>query len=207
VSDAAAPANSPTPAGAPAADAGPRDPVTAHAARLVQAKVPGAVVEVVETGRHPFLRITAEHLVAACLVLRDDPELALDCCHLVSAVDWLGKTPADGPGSIEVVYHLVSYAKKTSAAYRRSAVKNDGFVVLRVRVPRDKPEVPSVMGVWVGADWHEREMWDLMGVKFTDRPLLRRILLPEDWPGHPLRKDWAYPVEYHGIPIIPPEGR
>lgn len=202
MSDAPAPATS-----APAADAGPRDPVTAHAARLVAARLPGALQEAVETGRHPFLRVAAERLVDVARLVRDDPELRMDCCHLVSAVDWPAKTPADGPGTIDVVYHLVSYVKKTTPAYRKSAVKNDGFLVLRVRVPRDAPEVPSVMGVWVGADWHEREMWDLMGVRFTGRASLRRILLPEDWPGHPLRKDWAYPVEYHGIPIIPPEGR
>lgn len=205
MSDAAAlPPSAP---GAAAPDAGPRDAVTAAAARLLASKVPGAVVEAVETGRHPSLTIAADKLVAVARVLHDDPDLAMDCCHLVTAVDWPAKAPADGPGTIEVLYHLVSYAKKQSAAYRRSAVKNDGFLVLRVRVPRDKPEVPSVMGVWVGADWHERETWDLMGVKFTGRASLRRILLPEDWPGHPLRKDWAYPVEYHGIPIIPPEGR
>jgi len=108
---------------------------------------------------------------------------------------------------MEVVYHLVSYVKKADAVTRRSKVKNDPFVVLKVRVPRDRPEVQSVMGVWAGADWHERETWDLLGIRFTGRPPLRRILLPEDWPGHPLRKDWEYPADYHGIPIIPPEGR
>jgi NADH-quinone oxidoreductase subunit C len=202
VSDAAASPSTPS-----APDAGPRDAVTAAAARLLAAKVPGAVLEAVETGRHPSLRIAPEQLVEVARALRDDPDLAMDCCHLVTGVDWPAKTPAEGPGAIEVLYHLVSYTRKPNATYRRSAVKNDGFLVLRVRVPRDRPEVPSVMGVWVGADWHERETWDLVGVRFTGRGPLRRILLPEDWPGHPLRKDWAYPVEYHGIPIIPPEGR
>lgn len=196
-----------SPAPNAAADAGPRDAVTAAAARLLAAKVPGAVVEVVETGRHPSLTIAADRLVEAARALRDDPDLAMDCCHLISGVDWPAKTPAEGPGTLEVVYHLVSYGRKRDAAYRRGAVKNDGFLALRVRVPRDKPEVPSVMAVWVGADWHERETYDLVGIRFTGRPPLRRILLPEDWPGHPLRKDWSYPVEYHGIPIIPPEGR
>ena len=79
--------------------------------------------------------------------------------------------------------------------------------MLKVAVPRDKAEVASVMNVWAGADWHERETYDLMGVVFTGRGRLTRILLPEDWPGHPLRKDWEYPADYHGIPIIPPEGR
>ena len=76
-----------------------------------------------------------------------------------------------------------------------------------MRVPRDRPEVPSVMDVWPGADWHERETYDLVGIRFTGRDSLRRILLPEDWPGHPLRKDWKFPADYHGVPIVPPEGR
>lgn len=185
----------------------PADPVTALAARKIAARFPGAVVEEVLSGRHPYLRIAGERIVDVCTLLRDDPDLAMDCLHLLSGVDWPAKTPAEGPGSIDVVYHLVSYSKRPDAAYRKAVPKNDGFVALKVRVPRDVPEVPSVMGVWAGADWHERETYDLLGVRFTGRPPLRRILLPEDWPGHPLRKDWDYPVEYHGIPIIPPEGR
>ena len=190
-----------------AAPALPADPVTALAARKVAARFPGAVVEQVLSGRHPYLRIAGDRIVDVCTLLRDDPDLQMDCLHLLSGVDWPAKTPAEGPGSIDVVYHVVSYAKRPDAAYRKAVPKNDAFVALKVRVPRDVPEVPSVMGVWAGADWHERETYDLLGVRFTGRPPLRRILLPEDWPGHPLRKDWDYPVEYHGIPIIPPEGR
>lgn len=192
------------PAPAPAA---PADPVTALAARKLRAALGAGVLEVVETGRHPYVRLAPSAIVAAATLVRDDPELAMDCCHLVTGVDWPAKSPADGPGELEVVYHLVSYARRPDPAVKRSTVKNDGFLVLKVRVPRDAPDVPSVMGVWIGADWHERETYDLLGVRFTGRPPLRRILLPEDWPGHPLRKDWEYPVEYHGIPIIPPEGR
>ena len=61
------------------------------------------------------------------------------------------------------------------------------------------PEVPSVTGLWKGAIWHEREVYDLSGVWFTGHPELRRILLSEDWVGHPLRKDYEFPLEYHGI--------
>jgi NADH-quinone oxidoreductase subunit C len=190
------------------------DPVTSLAAARLRARLPDALVEAVTTGRHPYLRIAPDRLVEAATLLRDDPDLAMDCCHLVSAVDWPAKTPAEGRGTIEVVYHLVSYARRPDPAYRlataastRGAAKNDPYLALKVRVDRENPRVPSVMGVWIGADWHERETYDLMGVVFTGRPALRRILLPEDWPGHPLRKDWQYPVEYHGIPIIPPEGR
>lgn len=187
--------------------AAPTDPVTALAARRLADRFPGVVIEQVLGGRHPFLCVGRDRLVEICTFLRDDPELKMDGLHLLSGVDWPAKTPADGAGSLEVVYHLVSYSKRPDPAYRKATLKTDPFLSLKVRVPRDQPEVPSVMGVWIGADWHERETYDLLGVRFTGRPALRRILLPEDWPGHPLRKDWEYPVEYHGIPIIPPEGR
>ena len=92
-----------------------------------------------------------------------------------------------------MVYHLFSLPNKTS-------------LVLKVMLPRWKddkpgelPEVPSVSGVWSTADWHEREVYDLSGVYFTGHPDLRRILCPEDWVGHPLRKDYEMPLEYHGI--------
>ena len=131
------------------------------------------------------------------------PRSLVDCCPLISGVDW----PAAGErGEIEVVYHLCSYTMPTTDAYRQRAEKHDPWVALKVRVPRDEPLVPTVMDIWTGADWHERETWDLVGVRFTGRRELRRILLPDDWPGHPLRKDWEYPASYHGVPIIPPEG-
>lgn len=193
--------------GAASAPAAHVDPVTATASRIVRARFPDVIVDELLTGRHPFLRIRAERIADVALLVRDDPALRMDCCHLVSGVDWPAKTPADGAGTIEVVYHLVSYTKRPDPAYRKATLKNDGFLVLKVSVPRDKPDVPSVMHLWAGADWHERETYDLMGVMFTGRGRLTRILLPEDWPGHPLRKDWEFPAEYHGIPIIPPEGR
>jgi NADH-quinone oxidoreductase subunit C len=94
---------------------------------------------------------------------------------------------------MEVVYHLWSVPHRTT-------------LVLKVILPRwkndregDLPEVPSVRGVWSTADWHEREVYDLSGVMFTGHPALRRILCPEDWVGHPLRKDYEMPLEYHGI--------
>jgi hypothetical protein len=89
-----------------------------------------------------------------------------------------------------VVIHLYSIRRKHAFC-------------IKVKTPsRDDATCPSVTPVWPAADWHERETWDLMGVKFVGHPHLRRILLPEDWQGHPLRKDEGNPLEYHGIPGI-----
>ena len=180
-------------------EAPPEDPVTLRALDAIRKEHAEAVVDAVTTGRHPYIEVTADGLHDACLLLRDHEDLLYDCCHLVTGVD----RPAQE--QIEVVYHLVSYCRLPDDEYRKRAEKNDPWVALKVRVPRDKPEVPTIADVWTGADWHERETYDLMGVIFTGRQDLRRILLPEDWPGHPLRKDWEFPVGYHGVPIVPPE--
>ena len=71
---------------------------------------------------------------------------------------------------------------------------------IRVVVDRNDPVIPSVADIWPTADWHEREAYDLMGIRFSNHPDLRRILCPDDWEGHPLRKDYEFPLEYHGIP-------
>ncbi len=181
-------------------DTPPSDPQTERALEVVRSALPEAVVASELSGRHPWIQVRVEDLRAACRLLRDEPTLQMDCCHLISGVDW------PEAAEIEVVYHLCSYSLKPPAAYGRRAEKNDPWIALKVRVPRDQAEVPTVMDIWTGADWHERETWDLVGVRFTGRRELRRVLLPDDWPGHPLRKDWEFPASYHGVPIIPPEG-
>ncbi len=179
------------------------DPVTERALATLEAAHPNVVVASETGGMHPWIQLQAEGLAEAMRTLRDHADTQLDCCHLVTGTDYPGK--GKDVGEIEVLYHLCSYTKREDASYAKRAVKNDPWVAIKVRVPRDKPEVPSVEKVWTGADWHERETFDLMGVIFTGRDDLRRILLPEDWPGHPLRKDWEYPADYHGIPIVAPE--
>ena len=176
------------------------DPLTEAALAKIRDAHPDAVVASETGGMHPWIRVRPEDLRKVCRLLKDDAELAMDCCHLVSGTDY----PKDG--ELEALYHLCSYTVKPSDEYKRRAGKNDPMLCLKVRVPRDAPEVPTVMDIWIGADWHERETYDLVGIVFTGRNELQRILLPEDWPGHPLRKDWQYPAEYHGIPIVPPEG-
>jgi NADH-quinone oxidoreductase subunit C len=184
-----------------ASDPGAADPVTAAAEARIREAFPDAIEEAVLTGRHPFLVVKAARLRDVARLVRDHADLRYDCCHLISGVD----RPAEK--RLEAVYHLVTYARAPDAAYKKRAVKNDAWLCLKVRVPRDRAEVPTVADLWTGADWHERETWDLVGIKFTGRAELRRILLPEDWPGHPLRKDWEYPAAYHGVPIVPPEAQ
>ncbi len=116
-------------------------------------------------------------LVRVCRYLRDDPDLTFDFLSSVTGVDRLS-LPRNSP-RFEVVYHLYSLQHK-----RR--------LRLKVQVA-DGEAVPSVTGVWESANWHEREVFDLFGVPFSGHPDLRRILMPDDWEGHPLRKD--YPVE------------
>ncbi len=108
-----------------------------------------------------------------CRFCKTEPGLEFDCLSNLSGVDYPKRTV------IEVVYHLYSY-------------RHRHLFTLKVDAPRDDPRVPSVAGVWSHAEWQEREVFDLLGVTFEGHPDLRRILMPEDWEGHPLRKD--YPV-------------
>ncbi len=111
----------------------------------------------------------------ACVLLRDDADCAFNYLSDLTCVDWFPQEPR-----FEVIYHLLSMSKKER-------------VRLKVRLDGDSPVVESVTSVWPGANYFEREVFDLFGVRFTGHPYLRRLLMPEDWQGHPLRKD--YPVE------------
>lgn len=157
-------------------------------------KITGANLDNVD----PWVEVAPDGLIEVCTYLKEEPSLAFDYLNCVSGVDYLHTDEkkakkATWEPHVEVVYHLFSMQHKHS-------------LVLKVIVPRWKgdeegslPEVPTVSGLWSTADWHEREVYDLCGVLFTDHPNLRRILCPEDWVGHPLRKDYEMPLEYHGI--------
>jgi NADH-quinone oxidoreductase subunit C len=160
--------------------------------------LPQAIVGVQLEAIDPWIEVTPDGLPDVCRQLRDDVELAFNMLHLVSAVDFFQPDAklaekTEWKPHTEVVYHLSSLTKRHR-------------VVLKVSLPRWKddiegqlPELPSVSGIWRTADWHEREVFDLSGVRFIGHPELRRILCPEDWVGHPLRKDYQMPTEYHGI--------
>jgi len=113
--------------------------------------------------------------------LRDEPSLAFDTLMLLSSLD-------NGDGTLSVVYHLES-------------VKNHHQLTLKVPLPMDNAHVPSVTDVWAHANWQEREAWDMMGIRFDGHPDHRRMLLDEDYPGHPLRKDFKEPDFYHGMKV------
>ncbi|HVP43323.1 MAG TPA: NADH-quinone oxidoreductase subunit C [Terriglobales bacterium] len=111
----------------------------------------------------------------AAALLKDDPALRFDFLSDLTCVDWYPNEPR-----FEVVYHLLSMQQKER-------------VRLKVRLAGDDASVESLTSVWPGANFFEREIWDLFGVRFLGHPNLARIMMPEDWEGHPLRKD--YPVE------------
>jgi NADH-quinone oxidoreductase subunit C len=121
------------------------------------------------------ITVAREYLREACALLRDDAKCAFNYISDVTCVDWYPSEPR-----FEVIYHLLSIPQKER-------------VRLKVRLQGDAPSVESVTSVWPGANFFEREVFDLFGVRFTGHPYLRRIQMPENWEGHPLRKD--YPVE------------
>ena len=157
----------------------------------------------------PFVVVEPGDLLEVLRFLRDDPQLRLDMLNCISGVDYLEPDPKKAPKAgfephTEVVYHLSSFANRP----RDPQTGKDRVLrfVVKVNLPRWKdnkpgelPELPSATPLWPAADWHEREVYDLSGVWFTGHPDLRRILLSEDWQGHPLRKDYEFPLEYHGI--------
>ncbi len=146
------------------------------------------VVAEERTGLQPALVINNDMLPQVCLFLRDYKETYFDFLSCISAVD-------DGvaAGTFTIVYHLASIPYKHQLTLK-VVVEND-------RRLDNLPVVASVSDVWRTADWHEREAYDLMGIFFEGHPDLRRILLPDDWEGYPLRKDYEEAETYHGIAI------
>lgn len=122
-------------------------------------------------GEELYVSVPPQKLVEVCQFLRFDPPFSFDFLSFVTSVDWKDR--------FEVVYYLVSTLHRHK-------------LVIKVNLTdRNSPEVPSVTPIWATADWQEREIFDLMGIRFTGHYNLRRILLPENWEGHPLRKDYA----------------
>jgi NADH-quinone oxidoreductase subunit C len=143
--------------------------------------LPGVAVEVVPSiDPQATVYVPREQIREALQALRDRDELRFDVLLEMAAVDYLPREPR-----FEVVYLLLSTVHR-----QRLRVK--------VRLPGEGPSLPTACGIWPGATWLEREVWDLFGIVFDGHPDLRRLLLPEDWEGYPLRKD--YPVQIRMVP-------
>ncbi len=150
-------------------------------AKRLADKFGSAVTESLPEDKHPRVHTVAEHWRSIAQFMRDDTALVFDWLGCLTAVDYV----ADN--QLCVVYDLYSMQHKH-------------WFAVKVFVDREKPTIPSVMDIWSAADWHEREAFDMMGIRFEGHADLRRILLPEDWEGYPQRKDYDFPREYHGIP-------
>jgi NADH-quinone oxidoreductase subunit C len=144
-------------------------------------RFPGQILEVAERKLDPFAIVDPSAIIEVGRFLHDDPEYAMDCLSNQTGVDY--------KDHIEVVYHFFSYKHRHGCE-------------LKIKLPREKPEVATVEEIWRAANWMEREIFDLLGVIFTGHSDMRRILMPEDWPGYPLRKDFVEPLEYHGISTV-----
>lgn len=131
--------------------------------------------------KHPRVHIGVEHWKTLATFLRHHSELSFDWLANLSALDYVADDLAC------IVYDLWSFDRRHSFA-------------VKVFAPRNAPHFPTVVDLWPAANWHEREAFDLMGFNFTGHPDLRRILMADDWEGHPLRKDYIFPREYQGIP-------
>jgi NADH-quinone oxidoreductase subunit C len=147
---------------------------------------------VIHRGEITF-HVARERLAELVRHLRDDAYLRFEFCSSVSGVHY----PADTGRELHAVYHLQS-------------MTHNRRIRLEVSAPDDDPHIPSVVSTYPTADWHERETYDMFGIVFDGHPALTRILMPDDWPGHPQRKDYplgGIPVEYKGARVPPPEER
>lgn len=146
---------------------------TAFGDSILEAKIDGVT--------DPYVKVDPAKLREIATYLRDNDDMLFDTLMCLSGLDYTG-------GKLGVVYHLAS-------------MKKGHKIVLKTEVTREHPRVASVEAVWKTANWHEREAFDLIGIVFDGHPDLRRILMPYDWEGHPLRKDYQVPEYYNGMKV------
>ena len=140
-----------------------------------------------DSALQPYAVVRTPHLIEVCELLHEYPNLFFDSLSCITAID----NGQNSESRFEVIYHLYS-------------LLNEELFILKVFADinaEGHPTLPSVSSIWKTADWHEREAFDLMGIRFDNHPDLRRILLPADWIGHPLRKDYETQETYHGIKV------
>jgi NADH-quinone oxidoreductase subunit C len=186
----------PIPVSTPRPYGGYFDAVADALARALDADgigVDDAIERVVVANGELTFHVRRERLVEMCAKLRDDPDLRFEICTGVSGVHY----PTDDGRELHAVYHMLS-------------ITHNRRVRLEVSVPDADPHIPSITGVYPANNWHERETWDFFGIIFDGHPALTRIQMPDDWRGHPQRKDYplgGIPVEYRGTKVPPPDER
>jgi NADH-quinone oxidoreductase subunit C len=156
--------------------------------KRLQDRFPEAIHDAVADSLHPHVVVDVGEWLEVAQFLKDDQDLTMDWLRCISSVD------KPDENCLTAVYDF------------HSTVHRHAFAC-KVFADRAAPHVPSVAHFWRAAEWHEREAYDLMGIVFDGNPDLRRILLPDDWDGHPLRKDYIFPQEYQGIPAVTDEGQ
>jgi NADH-quinone oxidoreductase subunit C len=149
--------------------------------QLLSSKFGNQIIASFPSDKHPRVHVNTEHWRTIAEFLFSESTLKFDWLANLSGVDYV----ADD--KLCVVYDLWSFDLRHSFA-------------VKVFCPREDPHIPSVVDLWSIADWHEREAYDMFGIIFDGHPDLRRILCADDWEGFPLRKDYVFPREYHGIP-------
>jgi len=147
----------------------------------LKAKFADAVLDAKLEVMQPWISIAPDRMKDVALLLRDDPSMQFDYMMCLSGVDY-------NDGRLGIVYHLFSMVHKHK-------------IVLKAFCTKESPHVRSVSSVWGTANWHEREVFDMYGVVIDDHPDLRRLLMPDDWEGHPLRKDYKVPEFYNGMRV------
>jgi NADH-quinone oxidoreductase subunit C len=140
-------------------------------AQALRDKFPKVEVRLDETNEQALI-VPADSLYDLASFLRDEPSLDFVYNMVITAADWIER--------VDVIYYFMSY-------------QHQHIVALKIGLPNDKLQVRSLAPLWTSADWFEREVYDLFGVKFTGHPDLRRIMMPSDWEGHPLRKSYKHP--------------
>jgi NADH-quinone oxidoreductase subunit C len=157
-------------------------------ADLLRQAVPEATIEPIVAVDMPTIVVDREHLIDAMLVLRDHPALQFALLAEVTTVDVWPAEPR-----FEMIYHLACVGEHFKTAGAKEAAPARRLRV-KTRLAGADARVPTVSGVWAAAGWLEREVFDLFGIVFEEHPDLRRVLMPDDWVGHPLRKDYAVQI-------------
>ncbi len=157
-------------------------------ALLINKFGPDVLMEEQTTGLQPALIINPDQIASVCMELRDNEQTFFDFLSCLTGVDYGVEENKFG-----VVYHLASIPFKSQLTLKAVKIHDRTSDIL--------PSFQSVCDVWKTAEWHEREAFDLIGISFEGNPDLRRILLPDDWEGYPLRKDYVAAEEYKGIKI------